>query len=78
MPGRTRLIVERLLDPPPPGIVLVFDVDVPSSEPREYRLNLNDKSGQAALFALLVMYGRDLVVESEGGGWVRARVRHHP
>jgi hypothetical protein len=31
------LIAEKLLPPPPPGVVLVFDVDVPSDEPREYR-----------------------------------------
>jgi len=64
------------LDPLPPAIALVFDVDVPN-EPREYRLNLNDKRDQASLLALLIMYGKDLVVVSEGGGWVRARVKHH-
>jgi hypothetical protein len=69
VPGRTRLIAEN---------VLVFDIDTPSDEPGEYRLNLNDKRDQATLLTLLVMYGRDLVVESEGGGWVRARVRHRP
>jgi len=68
------LIVSRL----PPGKALVFDAKVPSDEPREYRLNLNEKRDQTALLALLVMYGRDLVVESEGGGWVRARVRRQP
>jgi hypothetical protein len=77
MPGRTRLIVEKLLPPPPPGVVLVFDVDVPSDEPREYRLNLNDKRDKNALLTLMIMYDRDLVVVSEGGGWVRVRVRNH-
>ena len=68
--------MEKLLPPPPPGVVLVFDVDAPSSEPGEYRLNLNDKRDQKkTLLALLIMYGKDLVVVSEGGGWVR--VKHH-
>jgi hypothetical protein len=35
------------------------------------------KRDKATLLALLVMYDKDLVVESEGGGWVRVRVRHH-
>jgi hypothetical protein len=76
MPGRTRLIAEKLLPPPPPGVVLVFDVDV-SDEPREYRLNLNDERDKDTLLTLMIMYGRDLVVEREGGGWVRVRVRNH-
>ena len=72
------MIVEKLLPPPPPpGVVLVFDVDAPSDEPREYRLNLNDKRDKNALLTLMIMYDKDLVVESEGGGWVRVRVRHH-
>jgi hypothetical protein len=75
MPGRTCLIVKPL-DPLPHGVVLVFDVKVPD-EPREYRLNLNDKRDKNALLTLMFMYGRDLVVESEGGGWVRVRVRNH-
>jgi predicted nucleic acid-binding Zn ribbon protein len=65
------LIVSRL----PPGKALVFDAKVPSDEPREYRLNLNDKRDRATLLALLILYGKDLVVVSEGGGWVR--VKHH-
>jgi hypothetical protein len=69
------LIAERLLPPPPPGVVLVFDVDVPD-EPREYRLNLNEERDKNTLLTLMIMYGRDLVVEREGGGWVRVRVRH--
>lgn len=71
------MIAEKLLPPPPPGVVLVFDVDVPSDEPREYRLNLKDKRDKNTLLTLMIMYGRDLVVVSEGGGWVRVRVRRH-
>jgi len=71
------LIAEKLLPPPPPGVVLVFDVDVLSNEPREYRLNLNDKRDKNTLLTLMIMYGKNLVVEREGGGWVRVRVRNH-
>ena len=67
------MIVSRL----PPGKALVFDAKVPSDEPREYMLNLNEKSDQTTLLTLMIMYDRDLVVESEGGGWVRVRVRNH-
>jgi hypothetical protein len=77
VPGRTRLIAEKLLPPPPPGVVLVFDVDVPSDEPREYRLNLNEKRDKNTLLTLMIMYDKNLVVENEGGGWVRVRVRDH-
>ncbi len=72
------MIAGKLLPPPPPGVVIVFDVDVPSNEPREYRLNLNDEGDKATLLALMIMYGRGLVVEGEGGGWVRVRVRPGP
>ena len=72
------MIAEKLLPPPPPGVVLVFDVNVPIDEPREYRLNLNDKRDKNALLTLMTTYGKDLVVEREGGGWVRVRVRNQP
>ncbi len=70
------MIAEKLLPPPPPGVVLVFDVDVPIDEPREYRLNLNDKRDKATLLTLMIKYDKNLEVENEGGGWVRVRVRH--
>jgi hypothetical protein len=75
MPGRSRIIV-KFPDPPPPGITVVFNVDVPD-EPREYRLDLNDKRDQAKFLDLTIMYGSNLVVENEGGGWVRVRVKHN-